>query len=84
VAWAQIHPGTVLGSFIGAREVSSTGDITEEPRAIGGPWADNAAVAGGPNGDFLVAFDDTRDGSRDVYGHLWGTRVYLPLVTRSQ
>jgi hypothetical protein len=34
------------------------------------------------NGDFLVAFDDTPDGSRDVYGHLWGNRVYLPLVLR--
>lgn len=39
-------------------------------------------MPGGPNGDFLVAFDDTRDGSRDVYGHLWGTRVYLPLALR--
>ena len=82
VAWTQAHPGTVLGSFIGAREVSSAGAMTQEPRGIWGPWADNAAVSAGHDGDFLVAFDDTPDGSRDVYGLLWGTRVYLPLVLR--
>jgi hypothetical protein len=49
-----------------------------------GPGADHPAVASGPTGDFLVAFDRAPFGTRDIYGQLWGNRtyVYLPLVLR--
>ncbi|MBU0495857.1 MAG: hypothetical protein KKA73_25095 [Chloroflexi bacterium] len=47
----------------------------------------NPAVANGPAGDMLVAFDDT-DWSggtplRGVYGQFWGNRAFLPLVLRN-
>lgn len=48
-----------------------------------GNGADHPAVASGPGGDFLVAFDRAPFGSRDIYGQLWGSiRVYLPLVVQ--
>jgi len=57
-----------------------------------GPWygpdsgtsADHPAIASGPTGDFLVAFDRAPFGTRDIYCQLWGNRtyVYLPLVLR--
>lgn len=41
-------------------------------------------VAAGANGEFLVAFDDTLlTGDAAVGGHLWGNRIYLPLVVRN-
>lgn len=53
--------------------------------AFGGSFADHAAVASGPLGDFLVAFDDqpVLASDRDIYGQLWGNRLYLPLTLRS-
>jgi hypothetical protein len=48
-----------------------------------GPGADHPAVAGGPGGQFLVAFDRSPAGTRDIYGQLWDIlQVYLPLVRR--
>jgi len=48
-------------------------DAIEFPDAYG----NYPAVAAGPTGDFLVAWQD--DG---IYGHLWGERVYVPLTFR--
>jgi hypothetical protein len=54
---------------------------------ISGRQVYNPAVASGPAGDFLVAFDDTEwvgpTPYRGVYGQLWGNHVYMPLVLRS-
>jgi hypothetical protein len=42
-----------------------------------------SAVAAGGVGNYLVAFEDTPSGgSVNVYGHMWGDRIYLPLVMR--
>ncbi len=42
------------------------------------------AVAGGPVGDFLIAWQDQPGSatSLNIYGQLWGNRVYLPLMQR--
>jgi hypothetical protein len=48
-----------------------------------GPGADHPAVASGPTGDFLVVFDRSPFSTRDIYGQLWGIRLYLPLVLRN-
>jgi hypothetical protein len=41
-------------------------------------------VAAGLRGDFLVAYDDVPYTSdRDIYGQMWGNRVYVPLVQRT-
>ena len=39
-----------------------------------------ADAVGGPTGDFFVAFQGLSGQERGIYGHLWGRRVYLPLV----
>lgn len=80
VAWSR-----PLGYWlIYGRTVSSVGPLTKEVRLGGYQWAEKAAAAGGSLGDFLVAYDDPPPWSmnRNVYGRLWGNRVYLPLVVR--
>ncbi len=43
-----------------------------------------SAIASGPYGDFLVTYQDYYSGyPSDVFGWLWGTRVYLPLLKRN-
>ncbi len=58
--------------------------LAEENSALGGTFADNPAVAAGDNGDFLILFDDQEitATSRDIFGRLWGHRLYLPFVLR--
>jgi hypothetical protein len=86
VVWTQEEymppPPTYVG--IVGRAISIDGDPVSEETAIGGFLADEAAVVGGSHGDFLMTFDDLppEAGSREVYGRLWGNRVYLPLVLR--
>lgn len=60
------------------------------PAGLLGPYAESRssgldpnwpAVAGGPLGDYLVAYNDQYSGyPTDVFGFLWGNRVYLSLV----
>jgi len=49
-----------------------------------GVAADNPAVASGPGGDFLVGWQDQplSATNTNLYGQLWGNRVYLPLVVK--
>lgn len=50
---------------------------------VGGGQVFKTAIAAGGTGDYLVAFDDNETlgiSNRGIYGRLWGTRVYLPLV----
>lgn len=84
VAWTQDYTsGMVVFPGIGVRTVSSNGDLGTETR-LGGWNADHAAVASGPLGDFLVALDDlVAITGWNIYGWLWGNRVYLPLVVRN-
>lgn len=55
------------------------------PVTVGGGQVFDSAVAAGSAGDFLVAFDDNETFatySRGIYGRMWGTRIYLPLVLK--
>jgi hypothetical protein len=87
VVWTQEEyvppPPTYVG--IVGRAISIDGNPVGEKAAIGGLLADDAAVVGGAWGDFLVAFDDLPPEGliREVYGRLWGNRVYLPLVLKN-
>ena len=67
------------------REVDTEGKNVGEEADIWGVNAQHPAVASGPLGDFFVAYDEQEliATHRDVYGLLWGTRVYLPLVLRN-
>jgi hypothetical protein len=75
-----------ISNGIMGRAISIDGNPVGEESGIGGSAPFNAAVASGSLGDFLVAFDAqpvmTAD-PRQVYGQLWGNRVYLPLVLRN-
>jgi hypothetical protein len=81
VAWT-LPVGAVTG--IKGRTVSMAG-VRSTEALIGESNADNAAVAGGPVGDFMVAFDalPVPPNDRDIYGQLWGNRVYVPLVVHN-
>ena len=75
-------------NFVGilGREIASDGTLlSDEDTAISGTYADQSAVAAGPFGDFLVAFGDQIIAApdHDIYGRLWGNRIYLPVVLRS-
>ena len=79
VAWTYDDPG-LFGHGIFGRTVS-TANLLGETAIVGGTFGDHAAVASGWLGDFMVAFNDSVS-SQDIYGRLWGNRVYLPLVLR--
>jgi hypothetical protein len=67
---------------IKARQYSSTGTDLGVIYGFDGPATGNPAVAAGHLGDFLIAWQDTPVGStnNDIFGSLFGNRVYLPLV----
>jgi hypothetical protein len=80
VVWTNDYPAS---TGIRGQAVSSGGELLGDRTAIGGHSADNAAVAGGPLSDFLVALDDYDSGKYSVSGRLWGNRVYVPLILRN-
>jgi len=84
VAWSHDSAPPFLFVGIRARAVSMGGDLLGQEEGVGGVFAYHAAVAAGPVGDFLVAYDDAPLGAiyRGIYGRLWGNRIYLPLVQR--
>ncbi len=60
---------------------SKTFDPWGREAGVGEIFANNPAVASGPYGDFLVAYQSIGNGT-DIYGQLWGNRQYLPLLKR--
>jgi hypothetical protein len=85
VAWTQHYPigSSFVYTGIAGREIASNGDPVSRETRIAGWDGQNSAVVGGWGGDFLVAWDDLPfSATRDVYGALWGNRVYLPLALR--
>jgi hypothetical protein len=83
VAWTTPVPPPVSFTNIYVRVVPTSGSLVGPVTWVRGNYADNAAVAAGPVGDFLIAFQDTPvSGGLDIYGQLWGIRLYLPLVVR--
>lgn len=82
VIWEEWPPGG--GNVrIHGRAISHESDPLGQEADFPGVAASYPVVAAGPVGDFLVAFDEqSLVGDLGVYGHLWGNRVYLPLVVR--
>lgn len=69
-----------------ARTLALDGTPLHDTTYVSGGQVFQAAVAAGPTGDFLVAFDDNEvigTANRGIYGRVWGNRVYLPLVARN-
>jgi hypothetical protein len=72
------------GSNVQARTVSTSGGLGPYAQAMPyGSYSDWPAVAGGPLGDYLVTCQDQTPGYNfDIFGYLWGNRIFLPLVLR--
>ena len=89
VAWTRYltdpQAPWVHWEFIFGRVLGVGGSFQGPGIHTGGVFdADRAAVSAGATGDFLVAFDDDpwTANDWDIYGRLWGDRVYLPGVLR--
>lgn len=84
VTWTEKYASPFINVGIRGQEMTLTGALWGAAGWPGGLFADNAAVAAGPTGDFLVTFQDsTLFSNVDIYGRLWGRRVYLPLTLRN-
>lgn len=91
VAWSQPEkdPLTpwVTWHFIFARAISVEGDLISPQVHAGGRYnAHRVAMASGFRGDILLTFDDdpVANGNVDIYGRLWGNRVYAPLLLKGR
>jgi hypothetical protein len=75
-------PSTPYGIF--GRTIATSGDFLSDGNWLAGASANRPAVAAGPFGDFLLTFEQGGgDGYIDVWGRLWGNRLYLPLILRN-
>jgi hypothetical protein len=91
VTWRQENyaPPAVNDGIVGravSGEMVLLGDsITNGSFVLGGFSADNPAVAAGDVGDFMTLFDDTElaSSNSNIYGQLWGNRIYLPFVLKN-
>ena len=85
VSWTETYPPPfTINVGIKARELSLSGALDGAAEWVGGAFSGVSAASGGPTGDFLVAYDEAGlFGGVDIWGRLWGRRVYLPLVLRA-
>lgn len=83
VVWSHAYAPPVPDVKIFASSVSPEGQALRWG-LLEGVTAHHAALASGPLGDVLVAYDDTdmMGTNRDIRGLLWGTRIYLPTMVR--
>ncbi len=83
VAWTQSFQ-LLANTTIHGMAFSMGGNAMSQDTVLGGLFGDHAAVASGWGGDYLAAFDDQPLlGDRDIYGQLWGNRLFLPLVVKN-
>ena len=82
VTWR--YPQGIVDKPIRGRAVSYEGALLGNTAEFSGVAADLSSVAAGANGDFLVAWQDRPISATNtnLYGQLWGNRIYLPLVRR--
>ncbi len=83
VVWR--HPQGVVDKPIKGRAISYAGaPVSQQEAEFSGVNADHPAVAYGPTGDFLAAWQDQPvwATNTNIYGQLWGNRVYLPLIVK--
>lgn len=83
VSWTQRISGVLPFVSTRSRSWIAESQVLGPAKGTGGRYAANPEVVAGPNGDFLLVYDDPVDlpGScREVYGRLWGNRVYPPVT----
>jgi len=73
---------------IQGRTIAYDGILLDDPSELPSHDAHDPAVAAGPDGEFLLAWQDQPPTAlnKGVYGQLWGNRVYvyLPLTLRNK
>ena len=78
--------GGIILPVIKGQTLDPDGAKSSSVQNFGGFFTSNVALDSGALGDFLLVYNDTYldpgGASREVYGHLWGTRLYLPLLER--
>ena len=86
VVWTWVPSPTPPAMMqVQGRTLALDGAPLHDAVYVGGGQVFDAAVAAGQLCGHLVAFDDNAilgQTTRGIYGHLWGNRVYLPLVMR--
>ena len=86
VTWTEDYaPPFIVNTGIKGRELTLAGAIDGAAEWAGGAFSGRSAVAAGPTGDFLVAYDEAGlFGGVRIWGRLWGRRVYVPLVLKQK
>jgi hypothetical protein len=62
----------------------STSATGGEIKQLSGNFPGDPAVASGPTGDFLIVDEDYLSGYPfDIFGYLWGTRLFMPAILKN-
>lgn len=84
VVWRREFQASGDSSILG-QALTYNGNLSGNVCEYIGEDVNYPAVAAGPAGDFLVVWQDQPIGSTNtnIYGQLWGMRIYLPIVIRN-
>lgn len=85
VTWSSelaLPPPNPTQKFIAGRSIATDGSFSSDLTRIAGILPLSSAVIGGEARDILIAFEEYASGETDIFGVLWGNRMYLPLVLR--
>jgi hypothetical protein len=83
ITWQKPSPPPLAFNSVWGRVFTTDGIPAAAEKWTGGVFADHPAVAAGDQGEYLVVYDDlTLTANQDIYGRLWGNRVYIPFVRR--
>jgi hypothetical protein len=83
VTWR--NPLGVVDKPIRGRSITYGGVLQGQQAEFSGVNADRSAISDGPSGDFLITWQDQPASATNtnIYGQLWGNRLYLPLLQRN-
>lgn len=84
VTWSKTSAPPFMFETVFGQTISTAGTNQSPELSLGSIFANRSDATAGPWGDYLVVFDDQTLGfNRDVYGRLWGNRVYLPITLQA-
>jgi len=85
VSWAEQREAPFdSNTAVRGRELAEDATVWGAYQWQGGAFSGDVAVAAGPVGGFLTAWTETGlFAATDIFGRLWGRRVYVPLVLRN-
>jgi hypothetical protein len=84
VIWHDAASAGFISPVIYGQTFDPDGIETGAAKNFGGFFTTNGALDSGALGDFMIVYNDTYvdpgGATREVFGHLWGNRIYLPLL----